>query len=133
VLFMAVLTRKTAIQLEDKTASLPPQELAAYLQTHIGQRMTAYMLDLSDSKQVGRYVQGKHKPRHLVDQRLRAGYKVVKAIDRLYDSDTAKAWLFGTNTRLDDRAPIGLIREATDEAQLAEVWRAAQQFASADA
>jgi hypothetical protein len=27
-------------------------------------------------------------------------------ISDAYDAETAKAWLFGTNTRLDDQAPI---------------------------
>ena len=33
-------------------------------------------------------------------------------ISEAYDADTAKAWLFGTNTRLDDQAPIEVLRTA---------------------
>jgi hypothetical protein len=41
-----------------------------------------------------------------------------------YDAATAKAWLFGTNTRLDDRAPIDVLGLADDGEQFADVVRA---------
>ena len=47
-----------------------------------------------------------------------------------YDAKTARAWLFGTNTRLEDRAPIEVLGVATDTADFAAVVRAARQVAS---
>jgi uncharacterized protein (DUF2384 family) len=47
-----------------------------------------------------------------------------------YDGKTARAWLFGTNTRLDDRAPIEVLGAATETAEFAAVVRAARQGAS---
>jgi uncharacterized protein (DUF2384 family) len=47
-----------------------------------------------------------------------------------YDDKTARAWLFGTNTRLDDRAPIEVLGAASDTAEFAMVVRAARQVAS---
>lgn len=41
---------------------------------------------------------------------------------------TAKAWLFGTNTRLDDEAPVDVLRAAAELAQFAEVRAAARQL-----
>ena len=46
------------------------------------------------------------------------------------DAKTARAWLFGTNTRLDDRAPIEVLGAAKDTADFAMVVRAARQVAS---
>lgn len=58
---------------------------------------------------------------------LREGYKVVRMIVEAFDEKTAKAWLFGTNTRLDDDAPINVLRSATEPAEFAEVRAAATQ------
>lgn len=47
-----------------------------------------------------------------------------------FDDKTARAWLFGTNTRLDDDAPIDVLRSAIEPAQFAEVRAAARQLVS---
>lgn len=47
-----------------------------------------------------------------------------------FDEKTARAWLFGTNTRLDDEAPIDVLRQASDPAQFAAVRAAARQLVS---
>lgn len=59
------------------------------------------------------------------------GYTVVRMIETGYNGDTAKAWLFGTNTRLGDRALIEVLAQATTTEQLVEVRRAAHEFATA--
>jgi hypothetical protein len=46
------------------------------------------------------------------------------------DAKTAKAWLFGTNTRLDDQAPIELLRAANPPEEFTAVVCAARQLAS---
>ncbi len=38
-----------------------------------------------------------------------------------FDEKTAKAWPFGSNARLDDEAPIDVMRAATEPEQFAEV------------
>jgi uncharacterized protein (DUF2384 family) len=70
------------------------------------------------------------EPHGATERRLREGYKVVRMLVDAYDGKTARAWLFGTNTRLDDRAPIEVLGEATDTAEFAAVVRAARQVAS---
>jgi uncharacterized protein (DUF2384 family) len=58
-------------------------------------------------------------------------YRVVRMLVDAYDAKTARAWLFGTNTRLDDNAPIevlGAAAKGTEE--FAMVLRAARQVAS---
>jgi len=65
-----------------------------------------------------------------VARRLRHGYKIVRMIGETYDAATAKAWLFGTNTRLNDQAPIQLLRVAESPEQFTAIVRAARQLAS---
>jgi hypothetical protein len=56
----------------------------------------------------------------------------VRMLVDAYDATTAKAWLFGTNTRLDDRAPVDVLGLGTASEDFAAVVRAARQFASVD-
>src|SRR5271155_2703756 len=130
---MAVLTAPQSERLDREASTLPVGEVAAYLQDQLGQRMTAFLAGLTDAKQVGRYArEDGPEPRAAVAQRLRHGYKVVGMISETYDAETAKAWLFGTNTWLDDQAPIEVLRTAERPEQFTAVIRATRQFASAD-
>jgi hypothetical protein len=128
---MSILTVPEAERLDHDAATLPVAEIAAYLQGNLGQRMAAFLAGLSDAKQIGRYAQEDGpEPRAAVARRLRHGYKVVRMISDAYDAETAKAWLFGTNTRLDDQAPIEMLRAAESPEQFTAVVRAARQLAN---
>jgi len=80
-------------------------EIVAYLQDNLGQKFTAYVSGLNDPKEVGAWIKNTVKPRPLANLRLRYAYRIVRMIREAFGSDTAKAWLFGTNTRLGDEAP----------------------------
>ena len=75
-------------------------------------------------------LEGGPEPSQRTAMRLREGYKIVRMIVESFDEQTAKAWLFGTNTRLDDEAPIDVLRSATEPADFARVRGAARQLAS---
>ena len=127
----AVLTLSAAQQLDDEAATRSIRDVAAYLQEAIGQRVAAAMAGLSDAKQIGRYArENGPRPHVTTERRLREGYKVVRMLADTYDEKTARAWLFGTNTRLDDRAPIEVLGAASETAEFAMVVRAARQLAS---
>lgn len=129
---MTAITAERASAVEDDAVKLSIAQIAGYLQEHISQRMAAYLADLGDSRQIGRYARGDHKPSPATDRRLREGYKVVRLLVEAYDDNTARSWLFGTNTRLDDQAPIEVLQQATDTQTFIDVLRAARQFASVD-
>jgi hypothetical protein len=128
---MAVLTVSAAQRLDDEAATRSIRDIAAYLQEAVGQRVAAGMAGLADAKQIGRYArQGGPQPHGATERRLREGYKVVRMLVAAYDDKTARAWLFGTNMRLDDRAPIEVLGAAIDTADFVMVVRAARQVAS---
>jgi uncharacterized protein (DUF2384 family) len=128
-----VLSPERVIELDDDAVRLPLADVAGYLQDTLGQRVAAHLVGLVDTRQIGRYVRGKKGSSDRTDRRLREAYKIVRMVAEAYDAKTAKAWLFGTNTRLDERAPIDVIRAATTTEEFADVRRAARQFASFDA
>jgi hypothetical protein len=128
---MPVLSASAAEILDQEAATRPIPEIAAYLQATVGQRVAAAIAGLGDARQIGRYAsEGGPEPRDAVSRRLREGYKVVRMLSDAYDAKTAKAWLFGINSRLDDQAPIELLGQADDTPSLAAVVRAARQLAA---
>jgi len=129
---MTAITAESVSAVEDDAVKLPIAEVAGYLQDHISQRMAAYLVGLGDSRQIGRYARGGHEPTPATRRRLREGYKVARLLVEAYDDSTARSWLFGTNTRLDDQAPIEVLQQATDTQTFIDVLRAARQFVSVD-
>ena len=126
---MPVLTRPAAEKLDRDATTLSVADVAGYLQDRLGQRVAAHLVGLRDAKQIGRYRrEDSPEPNQRTELRLREGYKVVRMIVEAFDEKTAKAWLFGTNTRLDDEAPIDVMRAATEPAQFAEVRAAARRL-----
>ena len=101
---MPVLTTSAAQRLDDEAATLSIREIAAYLQEAVGQRVAAAMAGCLTQTDRPLRVQGGLEPHGATERRLRTGYKVVRMLVDAYDDKTARAWLFGTNTRLDDRA-----------------------------
>lgn len=128
---MSALTAPAAQRLDDEAATRSIREIAAYLQGAVGQRVAAAIAGLADAKQIGRYARdGGPEPHGSTERRLREGYKVVRMLTDAYDPKTTRAWLFGTNTRLDDRAPIEVLGAASDTPEFIAVVRAARQVAS---
>ena len=107
----------------------PVPLLARYLQDTVGQKLTAFLAGIQDPKMLGRWVSGKNEPQLESEMRLRCGYRIVRLLTNAYDASTAKAWLFGTNSRLEDRAPIVLLREASDSEVMGKVFVTARAFA----
>lgn len=107
------------------------REIAAYMQETVGQRISAAIAGLADAKQIGRYTrEDGPQPHATTERRLREGYKIVRMLVDSYDEETAKAWLFGTNSRLDDQAPIEVLGAATETAEFTTVVQVARQAAT---
>ena len=118
-------------KVSEEAARLPVNEIAEFLQQHLGQRMTAYISGVTDPKMVSRWIAGRNTPRDEPKMRLREGYQVVRLLVGAYGDETAKAWLFGSNTRLDDQAPAYVLRHASNWEDLRFVVPAARMFAGA--
>lgn len=128
---MPVFAQPAAEKLDRDAATLSVAEIAGYLQDRLGQRIAAHLVGLRDAKQIGRYRrEDGPEPNQRTELRLREGYKVVLMIVVAFDEKTTKAWLFGTNTHLDDEAPVDVLRAAVEPAQFAEVRAAARQLVS---
>lgn len=116
--------------IERDAAVLPFAKVADWLQAQLGQQLTAYLAGLRDAKVVGRWRSGRVQPRAAAELRLRAAYHAVRLVADAYDARTARAWLLGSNSRLDDEAPAWLIRQAETPGDLRFVVPAARAFSA---
>jgi hypothetical protein len=119
--------------LEHEATTLDISKIAAYLQTHLGQKITAYLAGLDNAKTVGLWISGNVAPRDLPKTRLRYAYQAARLLTEAYDDETAKAWFFGSNTLLDDEAPAYVLRHGTTPDDLRLVIPTARNFVQAAA
>jgi len=105
-------------------------EIAAALQERLGQRVTAYLSGIRDTATVRRWARGKAKPRELAELRLRAAYPAAELLTGAYGAKTARAWFFGTNSRLGGEAPAYVLRHG--QPPFVELLPAARAFVQGD-
>ncbi|KOU54207.1 hypothetical protein [Streptomyces sp. WM6378] len=86
-------------------------DIARFLQDNLGQRLTARIAGISDTKQVGRWASGDITPRHEAEARLRAAIQVFHLIQDAESVYTARAWMIGMNPQLADEAPAQCIAD----------------------
>jgi hypothetical protein len=115
-------------QVSAEAARLPITEIASFLREHLGQRKTAYIGGVNDPKMVARWVAGHSAPRDHAERRLREGYQAARLLVSAYGDETAKAWFFGSNTRLGGEAPAYVLRHARDWEELRLIVPAAHAF-----
>jgi hypothetical protein len=116
-------------EVSSDAARLPIQEIAAYLQKHLGQRLTAYISGVNDPKMVSHWIAGRNVPRDGSQMRLREAYQATRLLISAYDDQTAKAWFAGSNARLDSEAPAFTLRRARNWEDLRLLVPAARAFA----
>jgi hypothetical protein len=125
----ATLDADTVEEIEREAFTTPAAKIAAFLQDHLGQKLTAYVAGLTDPKAVGSWIREENAPRQQAVLRLRCAYQIVRMLVETYDDETAKAWLFGSNTRLNDEAPAYLLRNAASPDDLRQLVPTARAFA----
>jgi hypothetical protein len=125
---MAEPTAPDQEQVSAEAARLPITEIAGFMREHLGQRKTAYIGGVNDPKMVARWVAGHSTPRDHAQRRLREGYQAARLLVSAYGDETAQAWFFGSNTRLDGEAPAYVLRHARDWEELRLIVPAANAF-----
>lgn len=120
------MSERTVIRAHDRAAPASTREMAAYLQEHLGRRLTAVLAGVSDSREVGRWAQGDHAPRHDSELALSGAYQVFRLLAEVESPHTVRAWFIGMNPQLDDESPI----EAIAAGRRREVLAAARAYAA---
>jgi hypothetical protein len=87
------------------------QDVVAYLQEVLGQRLVAAIAGVADTKAVARWSAGQRAPRHEAEQRLRDAYQIFRLLLAEEAPQTVRAWFIGLNPQLDDESPVRAIRD----------------------
>jgi hypothetical protein len=115
-----------AIERSVATSTIP--EIVEYLQGHLGAKTVAYLAGLKDTQMLRKWRDGT-EPQAISKRRLRTAYHAARLVIDGFDDDTADAWFFGSNARLDDDAPARVLRTATTVDDLRLIVPAAKAFA----
>jgi hypothetical protein len=126
---MSAITAQFVEEVERETSTEGIAAIARYLQDQLGQKTVAYLAGIRDPKMVGRWAAGKNTPPEMTTLRLRAAFETTKLLSAAYNAEAAKAWLFGSNARLDSEAPAYVIRHATSWDDLRPIAPTARAFA----
>lgn len=116
--------RSAASDAHERAVSFEIKDVARYLQEALGQRLVAFMAEVSDSKQVGRWAQGTQAPREEAERRLRAAFQIFHFLLAEESPHVIRAWFIGMNPQLDDDSPAEAIRDG----RLKEALAAARAF-----
>lgn len=100
--------RSTAAHLH--TTRLAIANIAETLQDVLGQKLTAHLAGLTDTKAIGEYAKGTRTPRPEVESRLRLAFQVFQIIVDADSDHVARAWFIGLNPQLNDDTPADAIR-----------------------
>lgn len=117
-----------AIERESTTAAI--SDVVEYLQEHLGGQTVAYLSGLKDTQMLRRWKDGV-EPQSMVKRRLRCAYQATRMLVETFDDDTAEAWFFGSNSKLDDEAPARVLRIAGSFDDLRLIVPAAKAFSRA--
>ena len=123
-----MLTEKEVRAIKKKAMKGDVEDLASYLKSMLGSRLTAYLSGRSDANILDSWISGKEKPIKIEELRLRYGYWAARLVVEVFDAETAKSLFLGTNGGLNDEAPASWLRDHEKEEDLKEVVGAIQSF-----
>lgn len=103
-----------------------PGEQARHVYGALGGRLAAASLGLKDTRTLQSWARGGAIKSLDHERRLQLLYRVTTAVERVYSSSVAAAFLRGSNPRLDDRAPMLFIAEGPGPEGEAEVLAAVE-------
>lgn len=96
-----------------------PPYMAASLQDALGQKLVAYIVNVTDPKTVTRWAEEERKPTSDNESRLRIAFYVFQLLNELESSHTVRAWFAGLNPLLGDESPATALREGRHQETVA--------------
>jgi hypothetical protein len=103
-------------------------DLAQGLQDILTQRLTAYIIGLSDGRDIGRYARKERKPHPGTDIKLRELFNLVSMMKKKEDPETIQIWFQGRNPELNDLSPAKVLHDNFND--YPKVKRAIEKFLS---
>jgi hypothetical protein len=111
------------IQAHQRAIRASVAEVAAVLQELFGQKVTATIAGVQDSRAIGKWSRGERTPHPDAERTLRETLRIADFLLQEEPPEVVRAWFVGLNPMLDDRPPALVVGE--DPGQ---VMRAARSF-----
>src|SRR3954454_6385924 len=111
------------IQAHQRAIRANVAEVATVLQDLFGQKVSATIAGVQDSRAIGKWSRGERSPHPEAERRLRETLRIADVLLQEEPPEVVRAWFVGLNPILDDRPPALVIAE--DPGQ---VMRAARSF-----
>lgn len=125
---LGVSNEKYRKLLDDEASKSQAVTKLTYLKKHLGRLLTAHMINVPPNT-LDRFQKQVTFPEERVTKMLlRESFKITKFIIQKYDSETARAWLQGTNFLLNEESPADILHRATSDAECKLVFIAALSF-----
>lgn len=100
--------------------------MARFLQDALGQKLVAYIANVSGPRTVARWVANERNPGTNAEERLSVAFYIFRLLRDVESSHVVRAWFAGLNPLLDETAPATVIREG----RFQEAVAAAKAFVS---
>ncbi len=120
----AVAKKPPARSAHRQTVESSIVDVARFLQDALGQKLVAYLANVSGPRTVARWVAGERGPGQESEARLRAAFYIFRLMSEAESSHVVRSWFAGLNPVLDDTSPATAIREGN----LSDAAAAARAF-----
>jgi hypothetical protein len=110
-----------AKQAHRQTVESTPDDMARFLQDALGQKLVAYITNVSGPRTVARWVSNERSPNASAEERLSVAFYAFRLLSDVESSHVVRAWFAGLNPLLDEEAPATAIREGRYREALAAV------------
>jgi hypothetical protein len=94
-------------------------EIASALQDLLGQRITAVIAGVQDSRAVGKWARGERTPHADNERRLREALRVADLLLQEEPPEIVRAWFVGLNPNLGDQVPAQIVGEHPEQVMAA--------------
>lgn len=116
----------TASQAHNEAMSLPMPEVVGRLVELLGATAVAAIMGVKETRAVQQWMSGRREPQR--PHVLRFALQLTLMICSLQSSEVARAWFHGANPALQDRVPLGLLRDQPLEDVQFSLMSAARNF-----
>jgi hypothetical protein len=122
----SALSERLELSAHRAATATPFAELVRDLSETLGKKLTAYLAGVKDTRAIERWISGA-EPYKGAGERLRRAYAVALTLGARDRPRVVRAWFTGLNPKLDDRSPIRLLAEGTED-EARSVLSAARAF-----
>jgi CubicO group peptidase (beta-lactamase class C family) len=98
-------------QAHRQTVESSPGDMARFLQDALGQKLVAYIANVSGPRTVARWVANDRDPSPGAEERLSVAFYIFRLLGEVESSHVIRAWFAGLNPLLDEQSPATVIRE----------------------